>query len=98
MPREKIILECNECKSRNYFTDKNRRSHPERVGGKRLCPRHFVTPVTAEMKKLSWPTQAELVKATRMVVILSLVIGLALGLLDKLLSLILVDGVAALAR
>jgi preprotein translocase SecE subunit len=60
--------------------------------------RDFFTAVTAEMKKVSWPTQAELVKATRMVVILSLVIGLALGLLDKLLSLILVDGVAALAR
>ena len=60
--------------------------------------RDFFAATTAEMKKVSWPTQAELVKATRMVVILSVVVGLALGLLDKLLSLILVDGVAALAR
>jgi preprotein translocase SecE subunit len=60
--------------------------------------REFFAAVGAEMKKVSWPTQDELVKATRMVVILSLVVGLALGLLDKLLSLILVDGVAALAR
>jgi large subunit ribosomal protein L33 len=39
MPREKIILECTECKERNYFTDKNRRLHPERVEWKKYCPR-----------------------------------------------------------
>lgn len=39
MPREKIILECTTCKSRNYFTDKNRRVHPERVEWKKFCPR-----------------------------------------------------------
>jgi len=39
MPRENIILECTECKSRNYFTDKNRRKHPERVEWKKFCPR-----------------------------------------------------------
>ena len=39
MPREKIILECTDCKSRNYFTDKNRRAHPERVEWKKFCPR-----------------------------------------------------------
>jgi large subunit ribosomal protein L33 len=39
MPREKIILECTDCKSRNYFTDKNRRVHPERVEWKKFCPR-----------------------------------------------------------
>jgi len=39
MPREKIILECTECKSRNYFSDKNRRAHPERVEWKKFCPR-----------------------------------------------------------
>src|ERR1043166_1682770 len=60
--------------------------------------RDFFAATTAEMKKVSWPTQAALVKATRLVVILSVGVGLALGLLDKLLSLILVDGVAALAR
>ena len=31
MPREKIIMECTDCKSRNYFQDKNRR--------KKFCPR-----------------------------------------------------------
>ncbi len=39
MPREKIILECTDCKNRNYFTDKNRRLHPERVEWKKYCPR-----------------------------------------------------------
>ena len=39
MPRDKIILACNECKNRNYFTDKNKRLHPERVEWKKYCPR-----------------------------------------------------------
>ena len=38
MPRENIILECTECKERNYFTDKNRRTHPERVERRKFCP------------------------------------------------------------
>jgi len=37
--RDKIIMECTECKSRNYFTTKNRRLHPERVEWKKHCPR-----------------------------------------------------------
>lgn len=39
MPRDKIIMECTDCKSRNYFTDKNKRLHPERVEWKKFCPR-----------------------------------------------------------
>jgi large subunit ribosomal protein L33 len=39
MPRDKIILECTVCKSRNYFSDKNKRLHPERVEWKKFCPR-----------------------------------------------------------
>ena len=39
MARENIILECTACKERNYFTDKNRRTHPERVERKKFCPR-----------------------------------------------------------
>ena len=39
MPREKIILACSDCKNRNYFTDKNKRLHPERVEWKKYCPR-----------------------------------------------------------
>ena len=58
----------------------------------------FLEHVRAEMSKVSWPTKDELLKATRMVVVLSLIIGVILGLLDRLLQLILVDGIAALAR
>lgn len=58
----------------------------------------FLRNVRAEMAKVAWPTKPELIKATRMVVVLSLIIGVILGLLDRLLQLILVDGVAALAR
>ena len=37
--REIIILACEECKSRNYTTTKNRRKHPGRVSFKKYCPR-----------------------------------------------------------
>jgi preprotein translocase subunit SecE len=60
--------------------------------------REFIEAVRAEMRKVSWPSRDELVKATRMIVILSLVLGLTIGLLDWVLQKILVDGVAALVR
>ena len=47
---------------------------------------------------MTWPTRDELIKATRMIVILALVLGVAIGLLDWVLQQILVDGVARLAR
>jgi large subunit ribosomal protein L33 len=39
MPRDKVILECTDCKSRNYFTTKNKRKHPERMETRKFCPR-----------------------------------------------------------
>jgi preprotein translocase SecE subunit len=60
--------------------------------------RDFLVAVRMELGKVSWPTQEELVKATKMVVILSAIIGVVLGLLDLLLTTILLNGVAALAR
>ncbi len=39
MARDKVILECTDCKDRNYFTTKNRRKHPQRVEWKKYCPR-----------------------------------------------------------
>ena len=38
MPRDKIILGCTECKSRNYFTTKNKRLHPDRAEFRKFCP------------------------------------------------------------
>ena len=67
---------------------------PARIGAFRA----FLTHVQAEMKKVTWPTRAELIKATRMVVILAFVLGIAIGLVDFLLQLILVRGVAAIAQ
>jgi large subunit ribosomal protein L33 len=37
--REIITLQCNECKSRNYTTTKNRKKHSERLEKKKFCPR-----------------------------------------------------------
>jgi preprotein translocase subunit SecE len=58
----------------------------------------FLTAVREELKKVTWPTRPELINATRMIVILSIVLGLTIGLMDYVLQLILVDGVARLAR
>ena len=58
----------------------------------------FLTSVREELKKVTWPTRPELINATRMIVILSIVLGLTIGLMDYLLQLILVDGVARFAR
>jgi preprotein translocase SecE subunit len=58
----------------------------------------FVRAVRLELWKVTWPTKEELTKATRMIVILSIALGVAIGWMDLLLNLVLVDGVAALNR
>jgi preprotein translocase SecE subunit len=58
----------------------------------------FLVSVRDELKKVTWPTRPELTKATRMIIVLSIILGLTIGLLDYLLQLILVEGVARLAR
>jgi preprotein translocase subunit SecE len=58
----------------------------------------FLRAVRAELGKVTWPSKDELMKATRMIVVLSVVLGLAIGLLDWMLNLVLVNGVAALSR
>jgi preprotein translocase subunit SecE len=60
--------------------------------------RGFLVAVREEMRKVTWPTRDELIKATRMIIILALLLGVAIGLLDWVLQLILVEGVARLAR
>jgi preprotein translocase subunit SecE len=71
--------------------------------GKRLTgwvgqTRGFLVAVRDEMKKVTWPTRDELIKATRMIVMLSIVLGILIGLMDYVLQLILVEGIARLAR
>ena len=58
----------------------------------------FFRAVRLEMDKVTWPTRPELIKATRMIVVLSIILGIVIGLLDWILQKILVDGIAALAR
>ena len=58
----------------------------------------FVRDAYAELFKITWPTQPELKRATISIIVLSVILGIAIGWLDKLLSLILVDGVARLTR
>ena len=58
----------------------------------------FLTAVNLEMKKVSWPSKDELIKATRMILIMSIALGVLIGWMDLLLQLILVDGIARLAQ
>ena len=37
--RPVIILACNDCKERNYVTEKNRRNDPNRMEFHKYCPR-----------------------------------------------------------
>ena len=39
MAREIVTLQCNDCKSRNYNTTKNRKKHSDRLELKKFCPR-----------------------------------------------------------
>ena len=64
----------------------------------KVSPIEFFRQVRQETAKVTWPTRDELFKATRMILILSVVLGLMIGLLDLVLQKILVDGVALLAR
>jgi large subunit ribosomal protein L33 len=36
--RPVIILACNDCKERNYVTEKNRRNDPNRLEFNKYCP------------------------------------------------------------
>jgi preprotein translocase subunit SecE len=60
--------------------------------------REFLLGVREEMRKVTWPTREELMKATRMIIVLSIALGITIGLMDWVLQLLLVDGVARLAR
>ena len=60
--------------------------------------REFFQAVWAELHKVIWPSRDELFKATRMIVILSVALGLFIGWMDLLFNLVLVDGVARLTR
>jgi preprotein translocase subunit SecE len=66
--------------------------------GKLAMVRGFLVDTRAEMDKVTWPARPELIQSTRAVIIGAILLGVAIGLVDKLLTLILVNGVAMLAR
>jgi len=58
----------------------------------------FLGAVREEMERVTWPSKPELIKATRMIVVFSIILGIAIGFMDLLLQLVLVDMVAKLVR
>jgi len=60
--------------------------------------RTFLVDAQTELKKVTWPTRQELMDATKRVIIMTLAIGVVLGVLDRLLQWLLVDLVATLSR
>jgi large subunit ribosomal protein L33 len=48
--REKITLECTECKSRDYHTTKNKANNPERMELKKFCAKCRKTTAHKESK------------------------------------------------
>jgi preprotein translocase subunit SecE len=71
---------------------------PNRLVGWVDRTRRFLVGVREELKKVTWPSRDELIKATRMIVLLSIALGITIGLMDYVLQAILVNGVARLAR
>ena len=37
--RDLVKLVCEDCKSENYYTDKNKKLNPERIEFKKYCPK-----------------------------------------------------------
>lgn len=56
----------------------------------------FLREVRGEIQKVTWPTRDELRKATIVIVIFVAILGILIGLLDALLQLIFVTGIARL--
>ena len=49
----------------------------------------YFSDVKVEMSKVSWPTRAELIESTRMVLVMSLILSILVFLTDRVLSLLL---------
>ena len=58
----------------------------------------FLREVRGELQKVTWPGMEELRKATIVIVIFVLALGLFIGLMDSVLQLVFVTGVASLFR
>jgi len=49
-----------------------------------FAPVRFIREVIAELKKVTWPTRAETIKLTVIVIAISLIVGLFIGALDMI--------------
>jgi preprotein translocase subunit SecE len=49
-----------------------------------FAPVRFIREVLAELKKVTWPTRAETIKLTVIVIAISVIVGLFIGGLDML--------------
>lgn len=49
-----------------------------------IAPAKFFSEVVAELKKVTWPTRAETMKLTAVVIAISVIVGLFIGGLDAL--------------
>src|ERR1043165_7936699 len=58
MPRDNIVLQCGDCKSRNYTTTKNKKTTPDRLEFTKFCRRcrkHTAHKETKKGKKRGVP-------------------------------------------
>jgi preprotein translocase subunit SecE len=56
----------------------------------------FLRDVRAELRKVTWPTWEELKKATGIIIVFVLAVGLLIGLMDTILQFVLVTTVSKL--
>jgi preprotein translocase subunit SecE len=55
------------------------------MANKQINP-NFATDVIDELKKVTWPSRQETIRLTTIVIIVSLIIGLYVGIIDVLLA------------
>ena len=69
------------------------------AGPKRSWPGRvldFLRDVRGEVRKVTWPTWEELKKATGVIIVFVIALGVLIGLMDSFLQLVFVTGVAKL--
>lgn len=47
---------------------------------------NFATDIVEELKKVTWPTKKETIRLTSVVILISLIIGIYVGIIDVLLT------------
>ncbi len=47
---------------------------------------NFATDIVEELKKVTWPTKKETIRLTTVVILISLIIGVYIGIIDVLLT------------